>query len=450
MRRAVALALVAAAAAITAAAFLLRSHAEKPRNVILISIDTLRQDRVGAYGYGRPTTPHLDALAARGVLFENATAPSSWTVPSHVSLFTGLYPHSHGATGQVQSMSRSAVPLASWLGSFGYDTGGVVNASLLDRSRGFARGFDHFELVHRPLPEPAAPLVDAQALAWLDQPHDQPFFLFVHHYDVHSDYAPKDQYRKMFVRPYDGIATGATDQLKAARLGRLELGPADAQHLSDLYDAEIRQIDDELGRFFDELERRGYLEGTIVILTADHGEEFLEHGRFLHGWSLYDELVQVPLLISGPGIPRGVRVAEPVSLVDIFPTVTGLLGLAAPPVLEGIDLSRGWRERAPLPADRPLFFETDWWLGRAEGEWKRAVQRGSWKLHYAHPKEQWELYDLARDPGEHEDLAAREPERVSELRTLLAPRLGSTATSTPRVEPSEEEMEQLRALGYVE
>lgn len=450
MRRAVAFALVAAAVAIAAAAFLLRSRVEKPRNVILISIDTLRQDRLGAYGYGRVTTPHLDALAARGVVFENATAPSSWTVPSHVSLLTGLYPHTHGATGRVQSMNQTVVPLASWLGSFGYDTGGVVNFVLLGRSRGFARGFEYFEVIRRPLPEPAAPLVDEKALAWLDQPRERPFFLFVHHYDVHSDYAPKDPYRKMFVRPYDGIATGSTDQLKAARFGRIELGLADAQHLSDLYDAEIRQIDDELGRFLQELERRGHLEGTIVILTSDHGEEFLEHGRFLHGWSLYKELVQVPLLISGPGIPHGVRVTEPASLVDVFPTVTGLLGIETPPVVEGIDLSRSWRGRAPLPAARPLFFETDWWLGRAEGEWKRAVQRGSWKLHYAHPKEDWELYDLASDPGEHEDLAAREPERSAELRALLAPRLGASSATPSRVEPSAEEMEQLRALGYVE
>lgn len=450
MRRAVAVTLVAAAVAASVVVYLLRTRAEKPRNVILISIDTLRQDRLGAYGYDRPTTPHLDALAARGVLFENATAPSSWTVPSHVSLLTGLYPHSHGATGRVQSMNQTVVPLASWLGSFGYDTGGVVNFVLLGRSRGFARGFDAFEVVRRPLPEPAAPLVNEKALAWLDQPRDRPFFLFVHHYDVHSDYAPKEAYRKMFVRPYEGIATGATDQLKAARSGRVELGPADAQHLSDLYDAEIRQIDDELGRFFQELERRGHLENTIVLLTSDHGEEFLEHGRFLHGWSLYKELVQVPLLIAGPGIPHGLRVTEPVSLVDIFPTVTGLLGIEAPPVVEGIDLSQAWRGRAPLPTSRPVFFETDWWLGRADGEWKRAVQRGPWKLHYAHPQQAWELYDLASDPGEHEDLAAREPEHGAALRALLAPRLGDSSATTPRVEPSADEMEQLRALGYVE
>ena len=234
MRRAVALALVAAAVAAVVVAFLLLRHAETPRNVILISLDTLRQDRLGAYGYDRGTTPHLDALAARGVLFESATAPSPWTVPSHVSLLTGLYPHSHGVTGSVQSMNRTVVPLASWLGGFGYDTAGIVNFVLLSRSRGFARGFEYFEVVRRSPPEPAARQVDDQALAWLDQPRDRPFFLFVHHYDVHSDYTPEEPYRKMFVRPYDGIATGATAQLKAARFGRLDLGPADAQFLSDL------------------------------------------------------------------------------------------------------------------------------------------------------------------------------------------------------------------------
>ena len=449
MRRAAVLIVVLLALA-AGGLFLLRRH-ERPRNLILISIDTLRQDRVSAYGYPRPTTPALDALAARGVVFENASAPSPWTLPSHVSLLTGLYPQTHGATGHLHAMSRNATTLADWLRERGYATGAVVNTVLLDRSRGFARGFDHFERVESAEDASAAPEIDARALRWLDEPRTRPFFLFLHHYDVHSDYAPAERYRKLFAGPYDGEFTGATEQLKQVRLGKRAIAPADAKHLSDLYDAEVRQLDDELARFLAELEARGHLRSTVLIVTSDHGEEFLEHGGVLHGRTLHGELVRVPLVVAGAGVPRGRRVEAPVSLVDVFPTVTGLLGVEAPPYVEGIDLSPAWRRSwAGLPEDRPVFFEADWWLGRAEGEWKRAVRRAGWKLHYESPGGVFSLYDVAHDPGEQVDLAAREPARLEALRALLAPHLGPSASGAERPGLSPAETERLRALGYLE
>lgn len=446
MRRAALLAL--ALGALAAGAWLLVQPPERPRNLILISVDTLRQDRLGAYGYARPTTPALDALAARGVVFEDATAPSSWTVPSHVSLLTGLTPRSHGVANRVQHMNPAFETIARWLEQHGYDTAAIVNTILLGPSRGFQNGFGHFELVARRPRDFSAPEIHRRALAWLDRPREVPFFLFLHYYDVHSDYAPDDEYRAMFAEPYDGKATGSTEQLKAARLGQLVLTPEDAKHLSNLYDAEIRQLDDELGRFLAELERRGLLEETAILVTSDHGEEFLEHGGVLHGKTLHGELVRVPLLAAGPGVPVGRRVAGPVSLVDVFPTAMGLLGVDPPPYVEGIDLaSRGW---TGPPEERPVFFSTDWWLGLPDGEWKRAVQSDGWKLHYAHPSGALELYDVAADPGELHDRAAGDPGRVQTLRTLLAPNLAAGDAGGAPTIATPEETEQLRALGYLE
>lgn len=446
MRRAAVLALILGAVA--AGVWLLQRSPERPRNLLLISIDTLRQDRVGAYGYDRPTTPTLDALAARGLVFDEATAPSPWTLPSHVSLLTGLSPQSHGVTDRVRGIGPGADTMAAWLQDHGYDTAAVVNSVLLGPKRGFARGFGSFDLVVRPHPEPAAAEVHRRAIRWLDRERDRPFFLFVHHYDVHSDYAPAETYRELLVGPYEGRVNGTTEQLKAARLGKLALTPADARHLSELYDAEVRQIDDELGRFLGALAERGHLADTAVVVTSDHGEEFLEHGGVLHGATLHGELVRVPLILAGPGIPAGRRVAEPVSLTDVFPTLMGLLGVEAPPYVEGVDLWSNGSLRSP--GDRPLFFGTDWWLGRPNGAWKRAVQQGGWKLHYAHPDGALELYDLASDPDERRNLAARDPARVDALRALLAPQLGPASDSGAPAEASSEETEQLRALGYLE
>ena len=341
MRRAAVLALVFAALAGGAFAWL-RQHRERPRNLILISIDTLRQDRLGAYGYARPTTPALDALAARGVVFEDATAPSSWTVPSHVSLLTGLTPRSHGVADRVQHMNPAFETIARWLEQHGYDTAAIVNTILLGPSRGFQNGFGHFELVA----PPAARLLgagDPPARSGLARP---PAGAAVLPLPPLLRRPQRLRTGRRVPRDVRGALRRQGDGLDRAAEGRRgsdgsRSRPEDARHLSNLYDAEIRQLDDELGRFLDELERRGLLEDTAIVVTSDHGEEFLEHGGVLHGKTLYGELVRVPLLAAGPGVPVGRRVAGPVSLIDVFPTAMGLLGVEAPPYVEGIDLAAG-------------------------------------------------------------------------------------------------------------
>jgi arylsulfatase A-like enzyme len=377
---------------------LLAACGSQPPNLILISIDTLRADRLGSYGHSRPTSPFLDSLAMRGVVFEEATAPGSWTIPSHASMWTGLYPRSHGLRFVVDELAPDIPTLPAILTQHGYATAAVMNAVLLMQGRGFGRGFDGVSFIpSTSRPGGAARRVSEAGVSWARSRGEQPFFLFLHFFDVHSDYQPLPRYRRMFEQPYAGIADGSTAQLKAHRKGSLRLGDDDARHLLELYDAGIRQLDDALAELFAELEEGGLLENTFVFVTSDHGEEFLDHGDFLHGRTLYQELVRVPLLVLGPGIPAGVRTREPVSLVDLVPTISALLGIPAPDGVDGRDLSALWREPDGVASERSLFYEADSWFDNTSRNFRRAVRKGRYKLHYDDLAESLELYDLERD-----------------------------------------------------
>lgn len=436
-----------AAAWLASLVLLLACAPPAPRNVLLISIDTLRADRLGSYGYERDTSPALDRLAAGGTLFENASAPSSWTVPSHASLLTGLYSASHGMHFGGDRLPAGVVTLAQTLSRQGFATAAIVNVLLLAHGNGFERGFQSFR--HVPAassPAGAADVVNRHALEWIAGQEDTPWFLFVHYYDVHSDYDPLPEYRDLFEEPYAGRLDGSTEQLKQLRLGERSAGAGDARHLSNLYDAGVRQLDAALGRLMERLEEQGALAQTVVVVTSDHGEEFLEHGDVLHGRTLYQELVHVPLILAGPGVARGERVATPVSLVDVAPTLTALLGVPAQADFEGVGL---FSARGVVAApDRPLFFETDNWLGRREGNFRRAVRRGDQKLHFDGLSGRFELYDLALDPGELRDLAASRPDELARLRADLQAYLERSSPGDAGEAPSPELLEKLRELGY--
>jgi arylsulfatase A-like enzyme len=418
--------------------------------VVLVSIDTLRPDHLGAYGYARPTSPVLDALAARGVLFEDASSPSPWTLPAHASLLTGLYPGRHGVKGHDRYLPAAVPTLASLLGRAGWTTAAVVNSHNLGPRFGLDRGFQQFLYVEEVAAQraPTTRLVD-QALAWLRRHRDRPFFLFLHSYDVHSDYASLPEHERAFASPYDGPADGTTAQLIAFREGRVRLSARDAPHLVDLYDAGIRQMDAELGRLLSALSAEGLAEGTLLVVTSDHGEEFFEHGGVLHGCTQYEEVVRVPLVVSGPGVAAGRRVAVPASLLDVMPTVLGRLGVAFPPGLDGEDLggllSGGAR---PGLAERVLFGEAD--HHNVEHDITRAARRASWKLHFNRLSGEAALFDLRSDPGERTDLAPARPEVARELRSRLDRfLLVQPAAPPPAVTLSPQEVEKLRSLGYV-
>ena len=437
---------VLAAGLALAAACRGRTQTPVPERVVLISIDTLRADHLACYGYRRPTSPAIDALAREGVLFDDVSAPSPWTLPSHASLLTGLYPSRHGLKAHDRYLPSTVPTLAARLGRAGFLTAGVVNSYNLGPRFGLDRGFQEFLYVEEAADqvEPSTRITD-QAMAWLRQHRHRRLFLFVHYYDVHSDYRSRPRYEEQFVSPYRGVADGTTAQLMAYREGRVRLEGGDAAHLIDLYDAGIRQMDDELQRLVSFLRDEKLLDGTLLVLTSDHGEEFLERGGVLHGRTQFQEVMRVPLVMRGPGLPAGRRDPTPASLLDVMPTVLGLLRIERPPSLDGEDLS--WQGDADRRAGRYLFGEAD--HNNAKPDITRAVRQRSYKLHFNRLTGQRELFDLARDPGERVDRATSEPAVTADLKARLDRfmQIRGEAASPSRLTP--EEIEKLRSLGYL-
>jgi len=422
-------------------------------SVLLLVVDTLRADRLGCYGAAPSPSPTLDALAARGLVFEHAIAQASWTMPSVASLLTGLHPRSHGVVGASEGAApEDADPgyLADTLPTFaecaaeaGITTFAVSGNPLISHATNFARGFEDFtELgwdakARNWLP---AREVNAPFLRWLDRNAGLRFLAYLHYMDPHDPYMPPAALRPpapLGVR--DVVAAGDADRL--ARSGAT-LDAAEVAHLRRLYDAEIRGWDDELARVLAALAAHGLADSTIVVVTADHGEEFLEHGRLKHRVHLYDELLHVPLVIAGPGI-RPDRVAMQAQGIDVFPTLAALVGASAPPGLPGQNLlaARG---------ETPAFSETLYGI-EADGTTSPIVslRTAAWKLIHAPARKRWELYDLARDPGERENRFDAAPEAAELARRLVD--WETTAPAPPAREGHDPALqEKLRALGYVD
>jgi len=423
------------------------------KNLVLISLDTLRADRLGCYGYDRPTTPELDRFAAAGARFREASAPSPWTKPSHASLFSGLYPHRNGVLGFEYPLSKDVPHIAELLRARGFQTGAVVSNSVLTL-HGLERGFEHFEFVERPK-GPAPSAVTEHALAWLGaRDRARPFFAFVHYNDAHADYESLPEAQAEFVRPYQGIANGKARQLFAHALGLVRLAPEDGRHLSDLYDAGVHQLDRQLAPLFAYLEREGLYQDTLVVVTSDHGEEFLEHGGVQHGLAQYEESVRVPLLVRAPGYPSGLALDGAVSLVDVLPTCLELLGTAVPSALDGVSLRARLLGAEPPREPRALYYEADCAVPDLEESAvlqpgsTRAIRVGAFKLHHELDSGETRLYDLARDPGETVDVRGQRPELADALLGDLLRFLRQDARSVTPLALTPEEIERLRELGY--
>ena len=422
------MALLAAGAPCAAGA----SPPASPRNLILVSIDTLRADRLGCYGNPRPTSPAIDRVAGAGVVFDDASAPSPWTKPSHASLLTGLYPSHHGAWSMDAALRGDVTTLASYLRGRGFETLAVVN-SLLLRQHGLERGFERLDYV--PFVQgrrESSPVTEHAVKALRARDPARRLFAFVHYMDVHSDYAALPKYESRFARPYDGFADGTTQQLYRYALGRFALNERDAAHLLDLYDASIRQVDDQLDRLLRYLDEAGLLADSLLVVLSDHGEEFLEHGGVMHGHTQFQEVVRVPLILRGPGLPGGLKVAAPVSLIDVMPTCLALLGVGIPGALDGVDLGPLWGSPQARPAPRLLYFEADVVFpppssGVAPLGSRRAVRDGRYKFHYDLEAHRAGLFDLSADPAEKVDLIATHPEKARELSEQLRRFLGRDA-----------------------
>ncbi|MEZ5331659.1 MAG: sulfatase [Thermoanaerobaculia bacterium] len=297
-------------------------------NLILVSVDTLRADHLGTYGYERETSPFLDALADSGVVFERAFAQVPGTLPSHMSMFTGLYPAQHDVYPPNDVLSTDIETLPEILESHGYRTGGFTEGGYVSGFYGFARGFDSFDdtvtrgnrLLERTIGE---------GLDFLDRVgDDEPFFLFLHTYAVHDPYQPPEEYRPLF---WEGAVPDTFEptgpNFVAVNRGRRTVTAEEVRYFESLYDAGIRYVDDQLQRLWQRLQRDGLSERTLLVVTSDHGEEFLEHGHLVHEQN-YVETTHVPLIVVGPGLPAGTRVGTLVQSIDLAPSLLDLAGLA--------------------------------------------------------------------------------------------------------------------------
>jgi arylsulfatase A-like enzyme len=413
----------------------------KAKGVVLVSIDTLRRDHVGAYGYAKPTTPRLDALAREGVLCLDAVSNSSWTLPSHLSMLTSVDPGAHGGVDMSHAFNRRVPTLPALLRKAGFATQAVTSHLYVSAVYGLDEGFDHLDF-HQ---DRKATDVANRAMDLLDRFGDRPFFVFLHFYDPHWHYDPPEATRRIFEEPYAGSITGRLQDF--SKRDRKSVSEADRAHLLALYDGEIRYVDDELGRLLDHLRARGLDRGTLVTVTSDHGEEFLEHGSWEHQKTLYEEVVRIPLLLAGPNVaPR--REASQVSLLDVAPTVLAWAGVDIPSEMRGQSLL------STVPG-REAYGETD---HTVDGTRKVFVRGGEsrWKgifsldpLDARVRTEEW--YDLSADPGERHRTTppppVGDPARRLALERWKADR--GAGAGAPTVLLSPEQRERLRALGYV-
>jgi choline-sulfatase len=410
----------AAAGALAVAAW--RTARPYRPNLLLVTIDTLRADRVGAYGYAGAETPVMDALARRGVRFENVLSAVPITAPAHATLFTGQYPPVHGVRDNVGFTLDARHPtLAATLQGHGYRTAAFVGAFPVAAAYGFGRGFEHYNEDFHPAPagsqgaeRPGNEVAD-RAIEWLSSAGDRPFFAWVHFYDPHDPYTPPPPYDSRFAGPP--------------------------------YDGEVAFADAQLGRVLEAIQSAGRGKDTVVAVLADHGEALGEHGETTHAILIYQSTLRIPFFLAGPGVPPGVTISPRVGLVDVLPTLVGLLGIAVPEGLPGRDLRRAFAGQR-LPAES-LYTES--LFGRLTCRWSslRGWVSDDWKLVQG---AETELFDLGTDPGERRNLAGQEPQRVERMRAALQAALrkmapGGDAARAATLSPEKEE--RLRSLGYV-
>lgn len=437
------------------------------RNLVILCLDTLRTDRMSLYGHDRPTTPRIDHLAAKGVVFDLALSQSNWTVPATASLLTSLYPSEHGAgiTGEVRNLGESEVQqlrketrtLGQMLSEAGFSTALVsANPYLFGR---FKRGFDVAEVERTD----ATTLTD-RALEFLDTVEGEPFFLYVQYMDLHQPLRPPKPFFTMFGKEFPGPRDkrytdwrfGSHDNFKGPNFTLFR------DHKLALYDGALRYVDSEIGRLLDALQQAGQLEETLIVVTSDHGEEFWDHAKqerelaqdprgfwgIGHGHSMYQELLRVPLIFRGPGIDEGRRVECPARLVDVVPTSLEALSLPIPEGLRGNSLTAFLTSGpgAPRCEPQPSLAESP-----AYGPDSRAITFGRFKLIRRYDGFV-QLFDLRADPDEKVDLSAERPELVAELTVLMERELSGidTSASDETMEFDDDTLEQLRSLGYID
>ncbi len=387
---------------------------DDPPNILLIVVDTLRADHLGCYGYDRPTSPQIDTLAGMSTVFDRAYSHSPWTMPSIASILTGLEPRDHGISKWQDPLEQQLVTIAEVLQSRGYRTGAAISHYILKPDYHFDQGFEVYSTGALELGPPHEAITSQQITHMGKkltlEKRAEPWFVMLHYFDPHSYYKEHPEF---------------------------DFGPSDM----DLYDGEIAFTDKHIGVLLDQMYQREQLRDTIVVLIADHGEAFMDHGHNEHTLSLYEEQIRIPFIVYVPGFEAR-RLDQVVAETQLAPTLLSLAGLPIPPSMRA----------PPIPFDRAGFLPAEDYKVFAETKRsvnKQAVVDGDWKLHHDRRRRQQELYDLAADPGEKDDLRSEEPERTQQLRGQLTEHNRQPRYRVEEVSLSDETRHALQALGYM-
>ncbi len=439
--------------------YLIRKDAkvEKP-NVILYLIDALRADSLGAYGYQRKVSPFMDKIAQQGVLFLNCYSSSSWTRPSVPSLLTSLYPPAHGVSDYIFHLPDSVETLAETLRSNGYLTAMMTDNPHVGSTANMQQGFDF--LLEQPaisglfrirekdvwLAHNSSALLNEKVFPWLEHHQQMPFFLFIHNMDVHAPYIPPPPFDKIFDSNYEGNINGTFDKEKGFKQAKT---PEDINHVKALYDSEIRNVDEYLRRMMIKVKNLQIDKRTFLIITADHGEEFLDHHGWNHGRTLFNELLKIPLILYySDNLPGSKRIGDPVSIVDIMPTILDVLNIECNSYAEGeslLHIIKGNRRR-----NEYIF-----------SSYKRrfiSVIDFPWKLMLDLKTPHVELYNLQDDPKEKRNLFKQKSDLVRKYSDIIMKwweKQGKILMffrnkSIQKIEIKPEELEALKALGYIQ
>jgi arylsulfatase A-like enzyme len=447
----------------------LESDPDARPDIIVVSIDSLRPDHLGAYGYARDTSPVFDRLAAEGILFRDVVSTSSWTLPAHAALFTGLFDSAHGLVRDDLALSLAHRTLAELLAEAGYRTGGFYGGPYLDSSFGLAQGFETWQSCMTRIPETLSaedairearagegrshaditgPRTLEAVRSWFEGADARPYFLFVHLWDVHYDYIPPPGYAERFDPDYTGNLD-LHNYMKNRQI-RAKMPARDLEQLIARYDGEIRFTDEILGRILDAADEVGRLEQALIVVTADHGDEFFEHFDKGHRKTLFEEVVRVPLVIRLPGgKTAGKVVDEQARIVDVLPTVLAEARIEPPDYVQGRNLAGTWQGGVSDPPSMLL----ELYGSRQK---LRALRHKGHKL-VASNLGRRAFYDLAATPPERESLppdapgfreAAQEMQRqIRESRQIMQ-KMGVRKHGDR--ESDSELNQRLKALGYLE
>jgi arylsulfatase A-like enzyme len=425
-------------------------------NVILIIIDTLRADHLGIYGYNKNTSPNIDKFAQNNTVYNKCYSQSPWTKPSVASIFTSLYPTVTGINKVDNILKDNFHTLAEILKENGYLTAGIVSNALLNSNHGYSQGFDryidytggnpHFSI--------SSPRVTRLAIDWMEKHKEKKFFLFLHYFDPHYNYLkhPNIDYPK----DYEGALKNPMDITKL-RMIRKTLSDKDLEYLIALYDGEIQFTDKYIGKLIEAINRLQLMKKTLIILTADHGEEFMTHGWIGHTKTLYDELIHVPLIIHYPDQNgRSERINGVFKLIDIAPTIMHYLNIKLNNIpYQGRALPRD--NNHVNSADSFAFSEVSFTPLRVEYKektaFKRSIQNISEKLILDLKKSSYEFYNLAQDPTEQNNIFSLDNPHIQKMQELLIKkfsRLYKANDQGQEIDFTERELENLRSLGYIQ